>query len=736
MAGRATAGGRSSGSRTVRGTTRKPAARKPAARRSPARRTRRNPDLLDRAIDGVGRGVARAGKGVGRGLGRTREIDPVHRRGGLGVLVLVLAVVVGAGVWAGAGGPVGQTLSDALAAIVGLGAQVVPVLLFVVGVVLMTTEAHPEARPRLVVGSALLALGALGLVHISTGLPTEPQRWHEGGGAVGYLAAIPLATGLTVWVAVPVLLLLSGYAFLLLIDTPLRELPDLLRRLTGRAVHEDDEHEDVDDHPDDPGLDEPSTEPARRRPSRRRQAAFAEQPADAAEPPAHADAPPEEPPVRPRRPAPPVPATPPAEAGGDGVGEQLRLAMREPAGDTTYMLPPSDLLPTGPAPRTRSSANDRIIEAISGVLEQFNVDAQVTGFTRGPTVTRYEIELGPAVKVEKITQLQRNISYAVATDNVRLLAPIPGKSAVGIEVPNTDREMVRLGDVLRSGNARNETHPLGIGLGKDIEGHFLVANLAKMPHLLVAGSTGSGKSSFVNSMLVSLLSRATPDEVRMILIDPKMVELTPYEGIPHLITPIITQPKKPYPDLRVGLGDLGVETGSPTCGRRRGRPDPRSGCSPGSPRPRAASPRSCATGMPRTSAEARRGRGQPPAAGVISTSCHPISGCDARAAEPPEHLGEELGAEAHADEGRALLLELRDKPLLVAQPGWTSYVIDVHSAAEDHRRAVAVEGRRRLPLVGVPLDELVPGRTRSLAEDAGPGLLLVDDGEDSHGEHL
>jgi S-DNA-T family DNA segregation ATPase FtsK/SpoIIIE len=546
MAGRATAGGRSSGSgtagsRTTRATPRKPAARKPPARRSNTRRTtRRSPDLIDRAIDGVGRGVVRAGRGVGRGIGRTREIDPVHRRGGLGVLVLVLAVVVGAGVWVGAGGPVGRWMSDVLGAVVGLGAQVVPVLLFVVGVVLMTTEAHQEARPRLVVGSALLALGALGLVHILTGLPTEPPRWHEGGGALGYLAATPLATGLTVWVAVPVLLLLSGYAFLLLIDTPLREVPDLLRRLTGRAVDDehdiDDEDDAVDDVPDEP-------EAPRRRPSRRRQASFADD--GATEPPAAAAEPPTEPdaPAKPRRPTQPVAATPPAE-GGDGVGEQLRLAMREPAGETTYTLPPSDLLPTGPAPRMRSSANDRIIEAISGVLEQFNVDAQVTGFTRGPTVTRYEIELGPAVKVEKITQLQRNISYAVATDNVRLLAPIPGKSAVGIEVPNTDREMVRLGDVLRSGNARNEAHPLGIGLGKDIEGHFLVANLAKMPHLLVAGSTGSGKSSFVNSMLVSLLSRATPDEVRMILIDPKMVELTPYEGIPHLITPIITQPKK------------------------------------------------------------------------------------------------------------------------------------------------------------------------------------------------
>ncbi|OLZ43141.1 DNA translocase FtsK [Amycolatopsis keratiniphila] len=478
-------------------------------------------------------------KGLGtlaRTVGRGRELEPEHRRDGLALGLIALALVIAFGVWWRAAGPIGGWVEVGTRSLLGAGAVTLPLVLTVVAVALMRSEPVPEARPRMVIGTLLVVLAVLGLLHIFTALPETNDGRMYAGGVIGAFSGGLLTMGVTTWVAVPLLVLALLFGTLVFTGTPVREIPHRLRTwgLDPEEI-EEAEAERKAIHEERDAVTEADPKSVRlRKPSRRRQASGDHEGEQLDIEAALAEAPT---PLRAPKPAPkPVEEKKPKKA------EAPLSVTRTVEGD--YKLPPPDLLKLGDAPKSRSKANDAMIEAITGVLEQFNVDAQVTGFTRGPTVTRYEVELGPGVKVEKITALTKNIAYAVATDNVRLLAPIPGKSAVGIEVPNSDREMVRLGDVLRAPSTVKDNHPMVIGLGKDIEGHFVTANLTKMPHLLVAGSTGSGKSSFVNSMLVSLLARSTPEECRMILIDPKMVELTPYEGIPHLITPIITQPKK------------------------------------------------------------------------------------------------------------------------------------------------------------------------------------------------
>ncbi|AEF36499.1 cell division transmembrane protein FtsK [Mycolicibacter sinensis] len=485
--------------------------------------------------------VAKAAGGTARSVGRAHDIDPGHRRDGIALALLGLAVVTAASCWLDAARPVGAWIDTGLRAVIGGAVVLLPVLAGVGAVALMRTEPVPENRPRLILGSAMVALPILGLWHLWAGSPPTPEGRLHGAGFVGFAIGGPLADGLTAWIAAPLLCIGVLFGVLLLTGTTLREAPEALRTMFVARDYDDgyddgyydDDYVGEDDYYDEDGggfEGGAAADGAEDTPDWQSRTPLDNYPLS------ETDVAPAEP---------PAPAPKPARRKAPKTAKPTdTTVVLDRVVEGPYTLPPLSLLTAGDPPKTRTAANEAMTDAITSVLEQFKVDAAVTGCTRGPTVTRYEVELGPGVKVEKITALQRNIAYAVATESVRMLAPIPGKSAVGIEVPNTDREMVRLADVLTAPSTRRDHHPLVIGLGKDIEGDFISANLAKMPHLLVAGSTGSGKSSFVNSMLVSLLARATPEEVRMILIDPKMVELTPYEGIPHLITPIITSPKK------------------------------------------------------------------------------------------------------------------------------------------------------------------------------------------------
>jgi S-DNA-T family DNA segregation ATPase FtsK/SpoIIIE len=388
-----------------------------------------------------------------------------------------------------------------------------------------------------------VSLPILGLWHLWAGSPQTPDGRAHAAGFIGFAVAGPLSDGLTAWISAPLLVIGTLFGVLLLTGTTIRDAPAAVRTMFGTGLFGfgaggyDDAGDFAEDPPEADGLPAEDDDVSA-------YDDFYDDEASAGACWKPSGTPYDNYPLDEKPAGPPVAKTAQRKASRAGKRDTRDTLAMDRVVDGPYTLPSLSLLVAGDPPKRRTAANDQMADAITSVLHQFKVDAAVTGCTRGPTVTRYEVELGPGVKVEKITALQKNIAYVVATESVRMLAPIPGKSAVGIEVPNTDREMVRLADVLTAPSTRRDHHPLVIGLGKDIEGDFISANLAKMPHLLVAGSTGSGKSSFVNSMLVSLLARATPEEVRMILIDPKMVELTPYEGIPHLITPIITEPKK------------------------------------------------------------------------------------------------------------------------------------------------------------------------------------------------
>jgi S-DNA-T family DNA segregation ATPase FtsK/SpoIIIE len=528
-----------------------------------------------RIVRGAWMGGAHLVGGTARRIGRgARDLDPAHRRDGLAFTLLGLAVVIAAREWWALSGTAGEVVHSVVAGTFGVVGAAVPLLLLVWAVRLMRHPDRIEANGRMGIGVSALTLTVCGLVHISADLPAPANGFEPvkaAGGVLGYLIATPLESLVTVWAAVPLLVLLGVFGLLVVTATPVHMVGPRLRSgwlwLTrGGQAHEGDRPEETTSLAELPTLAEQQNEArpglrGRLRLGRRRAADTGDVPvpgayagdeafesaalteAELAAMDGHADPfddglGPDEAVTTVLAPGGPRELTAPVTSPVPR-GEQPMLA-----GDVIYTLPPDEVLAKGMPHKVRSAANDRVVEALTTVLDQFEIDAQVTGFSRGPTVTRYEVELGPGIKVERVTALSRNISYAVASADVRILSPIPGKSAIGIEIPNADRETVSLGDVLRSSAARRSEHPMVIGVGKDVEGGYVVANLAKMPHLLVAGATGAGKSSFVNSMITSILMRSTPDEVRMILVDPKRVELTLYEGIPHLITPIITNPKK------------------------------------------------------------------------------------------------------------------------------------------------------------------------------------------------
>jgi len=501
---------------------------------------------LSRAVSASWLLLARAAGSAARAVGRhaaTARLDPAHRRDGAGLAVLGLAVVVGVGVWWHGGGPVGRAVDDLLRDAVGRAASMLPILLAVAGLHLLRQLPRPQERGRVGIGWTALLLAVTGLFHLGGGSP-EGQGRTAAGGLVGALAAGPLERGVGAALAVMLLFLLGVFGSLVVTKTPINRVPARLREVRDRLLRRHpptDTELDPDAEPDGETPKEVVPPPRLRRPSRRRQGSLSDpDPYDVDQAESQAVGGTGEVPAgtqpRPgrRRPAP--------EPAAEPITRAVQLSLSGEAG--VYTLPPSTLLAGGTPAKVRTKANEQVIAALQQVFGEFGVDAAVTGFSRGPTVTRYEIELGPAVKVERITQLSRNIAYAVKSADVRIISPIPGKSAVGVEIPNADREIVSLGDVLRSPAATRDQHPMVVGLGKDIEGGFVVANLTKMPHILIAGATGAGKSSCINALIASILSRSTPDEVRMVLIDPKRVELTCYEGIPHLVTPIITSAKK------------------------------------------------------------------------------------------------------------------------------------------------------------------------------------------------
>jgi S-DNA-T family DNA segregation ATPase FtsK/SpoIIIE len=428
-----------------------------------------------------------------------------------GIFVLFVAALAGFGIYSEAAGPVGAVFDYLGKLMIGRLAVLVPGLLAITGLLIALPRFREHAL-RIAVGTGLLSVALAGVTHLLRGnrsLSAPLERLQRMGGIFGALVARPVSGLVGVWGAWILLLVLLFVGLLVVTRTPVSRVgrwisagavagAGFVRGLASGKTEGEEEEEAETEAELEEGYEDEEDE---------------EEPEE--------DAPP----------------------GPRAAARPTQLAI--PVGDSrSYRLPPLELLAKGGEREISARSIEDTTRVLEATLEQFNVDAAVTGYTAGPTVTRFEIELGAGVKVNRVLSLSNEIKYALASGELRFLAPIPGRSAIGVEVPNRSRHLVTLGDVLRSKEAQRDRHPLAVALGQDISGETVLANVTEMPHVLIAGATNSGKSSCINSMITSMLMRARPDQVRMILIDPKRVELTHFSGVPHLLTPVVTVPKK------------------------------------------------------------------------------------------------------------------------------------------------------------------------------------------------
>ena len=557
----------SSTTRTQRAGGSKPSA-KPSTRNAGARKTgARKPPSKPASRKAAP--AKRGGRGGGRAPRDSGARDHVRDAWGAGFLLLsalsALAVYT-----PGAAGAIGVFLDGFWRGLFGVFGLLAPPLLLGAGILLLREP--KRANGRIAIGATLTLAALAGLWHLAKGAPafSAPlEDLHASAGWVGGAVALPLKAVAATWGTAVILVALLSLGLMITTATP----PSAVARRSGQAFT---------------ALRARVTEWwARRKLARAQGDPFDDEIfARSAQAPPKAPVEGETITLPPAGDAPPPDEPPAVEEPGrtvvfegaidEAAGELEELSdtqlmpvgldagraddtdkiapLRDPSVATmltppdpsfaAYQLPSLDLLRTGKAAAGNKKSLDQMTRALEHTLKQFGVDASVARVSRGPTVTRFEIELGPGVKVAAVTKLNDDISYALATPEIRMVAPIPGKSAIGIEVPNRDRDLITLGDVLRSAEAEAAAHPLTAGIGVDIAGNAVLVNLAKMPHLLIAGATGSGKSVTMNSIVTSIITRSTPAQVRMILVDPKRVELNHYEGTPHLLTPVVTDPKR------------------------------------------------------------------------------------------------------------------------------------------------------------------------------------------------